>query len=499
MSSKSSPISPPKNLTLDEALARARQNQRRFWIIFLLWGVAAAVAMSKFYQVTRTVDQLRQALDLSIQVNEETSVRLKQDVQEVGQRRDEIKKEIDGKLAELQDALNRSHTELKSFDVQKDRKISELSGLLEKAKHDIMEEKKLLDALSAKGEDQQRALAALKDELTAMKADLRQATAEVQQQVGHLSNKLAEQTAQQAGRISADIRASGSDLQARALAVEALDLLENGQTAQAIAKLDQAVEASTEQTLRAGALALRGAAKNAIGLENSALGDVNAALQVEPDNIEYLILRSNIHHDLGQHDEARADLEAVLRRVPRQARALEMLGHLHLKHHPDQVAAAVTRLTQALEVEPASLNARGERGLAYILAGRPAEAAQDLAETLRQGGDNQQARARTLESQALLALNQGQPEQARALALQADQIEPERLWTTFILAATMRDTAPAARKAPQPEADKYARAFAERAGRSKANVENVRYLRRFLPPEYQRRLDQLAQPPQAAR
>ena len=502
MYSSVAPIEKPQSdLTLDEAIARARQNQHRFWVIFMLWVAAAVVAMGMFYKVAREVDQVRKDLDRSLQANRDTTEKLKGDMDLISKRRDEIKRDIDLKVGELEKTISKSQDELKRFNEEKQQRIEALNDVLSKAKSDIDDEKRALLDLRNHEEKQQNALGELTEKTTALQGDLKKALEQIAVQMGEFKTKVStlEEKAAATAKMNMEFKAINGNTRSRQLASEAVTLLKAGNEVEAISKLDQAIEATDDNDFKAVALGLRAMAKNNIGLANSALIDVTEALKERPNNVEFLELRAQIFHDLDRVDEAKADLETGLRIEPGNVGLLQQLGHLYLKHYdtPTSIAQAIAAYTQALKAKPDNLNVLGERGLAYTLAGKFGEAAQDLARTLEMCGTDNFARARTLESQALLALGHGDLAESLDIALKAEALQPKRLWTSFILAASLHYASSAtltARHLTPADSGDYVKALRERAAKSTADAYNLKYLRRFLPKKYQQFLDESIKP-----
>jgi tetratricopeptide (TPR) repeat protein len=150
-------------------------------------------------------------------------------------------------------------------------------------------------------------------------------------------------------------------------------------------------------------------------------GDVPAAqaqlesiLEDQPDNVQALLARGEIHHAAGRQAEAIADLRGVLRREPDNATALLILAKAHIATGDQALAEdAYRRLLQSQPANVEALNA-----LAGLLggSGQLDEATQLLDRALKQDPKNRQA----LETAVGLALAKDDlkaaEEHARALA-----------------------------------------------------------------------------------
>lgn len=62
-----------------------------------------------------------------------------------------------------------------------------------------------------------------------------------------------------------------------------------------------------------------------------AINDINKAVEMEPDNVEYLVEKSGVHIRLNQQAEAVSTLEKVLSLDPKNAIAYRMLGYCQIK------------------------------------------------------------------------------------------------------------------------------------------------------------------------
>jgi tetratricopeptide (TPR) repeat protein len=107
---------------------------------------------------------------------------------------------------------------------------------------------------------------------------------------------------------------------------------------------------------RAAAYRARGYWKNKKGNSESALADLNAAIQLEPRNVESYFYRGEIFKGTDQFDRALADFEMVTRIDPTFAAAYYYRGHLYEKK--GDYAAARKEYNQALAAPSGGINER---------------------------------------------------------------------------------------------------------------------------------------------
>lgn len=146
----------------------------------------------------------------------------------------------------------------------------------------------------------------------------------------------------------------------------------------------------------------------------SALGE---AIDMAPDQTEYLVVRGAILGRLRRFPEAEADLRRVLKLHPAHAPALHELGLLFLKK--GLAAPAAEMFQRSLSLQP-------DRPAAYLHLGEALNRAGDLA-----GAASALQRALQLEPSSRQALNtlarvldrMGRPDEAEALYRKAQDIE----------------------------------------------------------------------------
>jgi len=131
---------------------------------------------------------------------------------------------------------------------------------------------------------------------------------------------------------------------------------------------------------------------------------------------EVKLLRAHAHRRLDEVESARALYEGLAEGcLPGEG----LRGQGLLAAQADELDEAVSQFNEALEYRPVDARLRNDLGYAYMLRGEQDKARQEL-ETARELGGGE----RTVSNLVLLALQEGEYEQARALAEEAG-MEPD--------------------------------------------------------------------------
>jgi tetratricopeptide (TPR) repeat protein len=104
----------------------------------------------------------------------------------------------------------------------------------------------------------------------------------------------------------------------------------------------------------------------------AALGEFQNALQKEPDLFDARLEQADLYYDLGRMDEALSSYEAALE-VEESPEPHMGLGLVHLGK--DQPLYASRHFREALRLDPGSLDANQNLGIALVRAGETEEAA----------------------------------------------------------------------------------------------------------------------------
>jgi Flp pilus assembly protein TadD len=133
--------------------------------------------------------------------------------------------------------------------------------------------------------------------------------------------------------------------------------------------------------------------KLTLGLADTALagGAPRLALQVSqavlaqhPGDIPALLRQGDAYYALGEFAKATESYDRVLESQPHSTDALLGLGRVALASDP---AGAVSRFSQVVALDPQNEAARTDRGIAYDLLGRHAEAQADYQQVIVAGGE----------------------------------------------------------------------------------------------------------------
>lgn len=151
---------------------------------------------------------------------------------------------------------------------------------------------------------------------------------------------------------------------------------ELGNLPMALADYSRSIEIETT----AAALVDRGSIYLRLGQPQKALGDFDAALAIEPDNVPALIGRANANYSPDEQDPERlagslSDFTRVIAASPSNAGAYYMRGDIHFDLK--QYAAAYSDFSKSLELDPNQPAVLANRALAAERLGRSAEAAAD--------------------------------------------------------------------------------------------------------------------------
>jgi len=482
-----------ENLTdLNEALQHVRANQRRYWAMVLVWLALAVAGVVVFIRITEQFDDSsRQIKDLQSQLasakdklQAETD-RLTSDVAVQAQLRSSLEQQVNEKMTELQKSqadFKSLLTELRDLQKLAQQRLDEFSA---QADQKLVLAQEQLTELKATAERQKQTNAELLQSIEASRADVQKLTI-MQSELGAQLERERERKLSALGTqrtLPSGEGLSAGDQQALASANEAMKSIDAKNYPDAVASLDQAVSHAQGQVLKSNLLGLRGVVKNALSLQNSALIDVNEALAIQPDKIEFLNLRAQIYHDLDKWSEAKDDLRRIISLKPDNANAWHALAHIHLKHEKDDEAKAVEEFSRALTIKPDYADALIERAQARMLLGEHVPASADLerAMALATADSDPAEIARVKEVQAVQALMRNQADEAFVLASDAYAQRPEQLWTVLALAAATQEARSAVlseRNVKRGAADEYLTQFTKLAQK---NESEAAYLRRFLP------------------
>jgi len=106
-----------------------------------------------------------------------------------------------------------------------------------------------------------------------------------------------------------------------------------------------------------------------------AIADCTEAIELEPDNVEYLNGRAHLYGEMRNKEKAIADAEKVFERDPTNVRARVLRGRmLELSGDPEK---ALTEFNTAVEQNPSSLQALSERQYYFIRQGQSDKAMAD--------------------------------------------------------------------------------------------------------------------------
>jgi tetratricopeptide (TPR) repeat protein len=134
----------------------------------------------------------------------------------------------------------------------------------------------------------------------------------------------------------------------------------------------------------------------------------------------------------GKLDRAENELQTVLKTRPAEFRALNLLGIVRAQQHREPEAEEFFK--RAIAIKPDFTSAHTSLGMLYVQMSRPDEAIPQLKEALRLDPGRDDAAAALSEvwrSQAHVAVQQGDPEKALSLLIDARKITPSDVDVLF--------------------------------------------------------------------
>jgi tetratricopeptide (TPR) repeat protein len=167
----------------------------------------------------------------------------------------------------------------------------------------------------------------------------------------------------------------GSKSEARRALTQAIRLAEE-------AAKDPAAD-GIEPTELARAYALRGAAQKE---DPERVADFTRAIELDPQKVEYLVLRARAHQAAQRPDECVADMDRAIAAEPENAGLHEMKAlALLMQEKPE---AALESFNRATELAPDSVAPYQYRGEVYSKLGKPEEAIEQLDKALELSPNN---------------------------------------------------------------------------------------------------------------
>jgi tetratricopeptide (TPR) repeat protein len=127
----------------------------------------------------------------------------------------------------------------------------------------------------------------------------------------------------------------------------------------------------------------------------------------------------------GNLDRAERELQTVLQASPQEFRALNLLGIIRAQQHRESEAEEFFK--RAIEIKPDFTSAHASLGLLYVQMSKPDEAIPQLKQSLRLDPgrtDASAALAGVWRDQAHTTLQQGDPEKALSLLIEARKLSP---------------------------------------------------------------------------
>lgn len=112
------------------------------------------------------------------------------------------------------------------------------------------------------------------------------------------------------------------------------------------------------------------------GQIENAIADFDRALELVPDNIDTLVLRSDLYSALGEHARAVADLDRAVDLSPSNARLLNYRGLLRARR--GERTQAVADYSAAIAIDNRFVDAMINRAALYSIAGEADKALADL-------------------------------------------------------------------------------------------------------------------------
>ena len=162
---------------------------------------------------------------------------------------------------------------------------------------------------------------------------------------------------------------------------DALNLYRRGAALDALGQTDRALDDYSEAIRRDpksplafyGRGVLLASRKRAF---TRAIADFDKVLELQPDNIDALILRGDAYSQLGQAGRALVDLNRAVADAPDNAQAVLHRGVAQGRRGEDRLALA--DYDQAIKLNPRYVDALVNRAAVHAAAGRPADAIRDL-------------------------------------------------------------------------------------------------------------------------
>jgi len=127
----------------------------------------------------------------------------------------------------------------------------------------------------------------------------------------------------------------------------------------------------------------------------------------------------------GNLDRAETELQSVLQTSPEEFRALNLLGIIRAQQHREPEAEQLFK--RALQIKPGFTSAHASLGMLYVQMSKPDEGILQFKEALRLDPGRTDAAAALTQvwrNQAHTAVQQGDPEKALSLLIQARKISP---------------------------------------------------------------------------
>ncbi|GAB4326879.1 MAG: tetratricopeptide repeat protein [Bacteroidales bacterium] len=167
------------------------------------------------------------------------------------------------------------------------------------------------------------------------------------------------------------------ELSERAYFLRAIALLETGDTIRAIKNLQRSIEVNQDYFDPYVQLArLYAGKKNKLAVDY-----YNAALNLQPDNLEILYSLAMFYQNTGEYDKAISKYNLILEKDPTFYFALYNIGYIQLVYLEDY-ASAVDYFTQAIDLKPDYVEAWYNRGFARELMKDVQNAYQDYQKAL---------------------------------------------------------------------------------------------------------------------
>jgi tetratricopeptide (TPR) repeat protein len=162
---------------------------------------------------------------------------------------------------------------------------------------------------------------------------------------------------------------------------DALNLYRRAATRDAMGETDKAIDDYSEAIRRDpksplafyGRGVLLASRKRAF---TRAIADFDKVLDLQPDNVDALILRGDSYSQLGQTGRALADLNRAVTEAPDNAQAFLFRGLAQGRRGEDRLALA--DYDQAIKLEPRYVDALVNRAAVHASQGRAADAIRDL-------------------------------------------------------------------------------------------------------------------------